>query len=184
MLRIAGWIALMMLALTVAADQVGVFGRSGDDWQRFDRRQFRVARVVDGDTIEVDAAGKATSVRLIGVDAPELPSDHWAERARDYLRARCEGKPVILKLEQTQTRDRDGHLLAYVYFSDSDMLNHDVIRDGQAYADRRIKHTFRPQFEMAENEARKKKRGLWRDVTEEQMPQWRREWLRMLEDAR
>jgi endonuclease YncB( thermonuclease family) len=68
-------------------------------------------------------------------------------------------------------------LLAYVYLSDLDCLNLDMVRDGRAYADRRYRHTFRPQFELAEAEARKKQRGLWKDLTEEQIPPWRREWL-------
>lgn len=168
-------------------DQFGAFGGTGNDWAVFDRQTFVVESVLDGETVQIRRDGATVVVRLIGIDAPDRsmpdnrPADHWAERSRAYLRARCEGKPVILKLDQTQTRDRDGQLLAYVYSSDSDMLNQDIVRDGQAYADRRIRHTFRPQLEMAENEARKKKRGLWKDVTEEQMPKWRREWLRQMQ---
>ena len=33
------------------------------------------------------------------------------------------------------------------------------------------------QFERAESEARKARRGLWKDVKEDQMPPWRRDWL-------
>ena len=53
----------------------------------------------------------------------------------------------------------------------------DIVRDGQAYADRRFRHTLRPQFELAEGDARKHARGLWKDVKEEQMPPWRQRWL-------
>jgi micrococcal nuclease len=127
-----------------------------------------------------------TRVRLLGVDAPELQRDgqpapdHWADRAAAYTRARAAGKFVTLQLDQPQTRDKYDRVLAYVYLSDTDCLNADLIRDGQAYADRRFKHTFKPQYELAENEARKKGRGLWKDVTVEQMPPWRQEWLKSL----
>ena len=90
---------------------------------------------------------------------------------------RIEHKPVTLRLEQTETRDRYKRLRAYVYVSDSENLHLDLVRSGQAYADRRFRHSMKGQFERAEREARKARRGLWKDVTESQMPTWRREWL-------
>lgn len=186
------YLLLVALAASIGLEHADIFEPArrrptggGSDWRLFDQRTLEVARVIDGDTLEIRAPdGQTVPVRLIGVDAPELrpseggPPDYWAERATDYARARADGQPVLLKLEPTQTRDRYQRLLAYVYLSDTEMLNLALVRDGQGYADRRFKHTFRPQFEMAENEARKKQRGLWKEVTEEQMPQWRREWLR------
>jgi endonuclease YncB( thermonuclease family) len=65
-----------------------------------------VARVIDGDTIEVRAAiwlGQTliVRVRIDGVDAPELESRCPEERklaltARDFLAGRLEGAPVKL----------------------------------------------------------------------------------------
>jgi endonuclease YncB( thermonuclease family) len=67
--------------------------------------------------------------------------------------------------------------MAYVYLTDGDNLNLDLIHDGEAYADRRTTHSLHSPFEAAENEARNKKRGLWREVTKEQMPAWRQQWM-------
>ena len=157
---------------------------AGDDWAIYDRQQFEVLRVVDGDTIEVVAHPGAapTRVRLIGVDAPELHGDggkaeYWAEASTKYAGARSANTTVTLRLEPTQTRDKYKRLLAYVHLSDTETLNLALVRDGQAYADRRFRHTLRPDFEQAENAARKKGTGLWRDVTVSQMPQWRQRWL-------
>jgi endonuclease YncB( thermonuclease family) len=148
---------------------------SGDDWSRFDRRSFTVGRVINGGTIELALPdGTGAEVRLLGIDAPE----HGAQAARDELKARAEGKVVALRLEPTETRDGDGRLLAYVYPDDAEDLNLAMVRDGFAYADRRTDHTYRRAFEQAEAEARRRGRGLWRDVTEARMPAWRREWLR------
>jgi micrococcal nuclease len=123
-------------------------------------------------------------VRLLGLDAPELHSsedrgrpDFWAHESRRYTVARAHGKTVTLRLEPTETRDRYRRLLAYVYVGDSQNLNLDLVRDGHAYADRRFRHSMRAQFERAENESRRAKRGLWKDVTEPQMPPWRRDWI-------
>jgi micrococcal nuclease len=171
--------AVLVLILSFVLDRVGVFGYGGDDHRGFHQQTIRIEHVVDGDTVVIKSGGKDLRVRLIGVDAPELASnDHWADRAKRYLTARTAGKDVVLRLESTETRDRYGRLLAYLYTPEGENLNESLIRDGQAYADRRHPHSFRPQFEAAENEARRAKRGLWKDVTIEQMPEWRQRWLR------
>jgi micrococcal nuclease len=158
-------------------------GPSRDDWSTFDHRTFTVTRVIDGDTIVIRNGEDDVIVGLVGIDAPPLHDPttgqpaHWAERAAAYTRARAEGKTVTLRLEPVQTRDREGRLLAYVYLLDSDCLNIDMVHDGEAYAYRTVHHSYRAQYEQAENDARKRQRGLWKDITEDQMPPWRRAWL-------
>ncbi len=180
------YLLFVLLALLCLVDWLGGFsGAARDDWTRFDHQTFSVARIIDGDTVIVapEGTGDETVVRLVGLDAPEMldPSTgkpaHWAEQSTRYVQARAGGRPVTLRLEPIQTRDRFGRLLAYVYLSDSDCINIDMIRDGQAYADRRFRHSYRPQYEQAESEARRKQRGLWKNLTEQQMPPWRRVWL-------
>lgn len=177
-------IALACLITGLVAVMQRVDGGS-DDWTNFDHKSFAVTRVVDGDTVDVESSDGAfkTRVRLLGIDAPEMtdPSTghpaHWADRATGYLRGRLTGRSVTLRLEPIETRDKYGRLLAYIYLTDGDCINLDLVRDGQAYADRRFSHSWRPQYEQAENEARKKQRGLWKDLTELEMPPWRRVWL-------
>jgi endonuclease YncB( thermonuclease family) len=175
-------ILFALLALLLAS--VYFTRPSGDDWAIYDHQRFEVTRVVDGDTIDVIAHPGATPtrVRLLGIDAPELHGDggkpeYWAEASRKYAAARSEHTTVTLRLEPTQTRDKYKRLLAYVHLSDTETLNVALVRDGQAYADRRFRHTLRSDFEQAENAARKKGTGLWRDVNVEQMPEWRQRWL-------
>ena len=176
---------VLALALSAAVSQRGCGRSGGDDWAAFDHKSFVVTHVSDGDTIIVrpTSGGAETKVRLIGVDTPELHSasgsggDYWAREAKRYTTSHAVGKPVTLLLEKTNTRDKYRRLLAYVYVGDSDNLNLDLVRDGQGYADRRFRHSMRPQFEQAETEARRRGKGLWKDVTEETMPPWRRQWL-------
>jgi endonuclease YncB( thermonuclease family) len=114
---------------------------------------------------------------LAGVFAP-AGGAYWHEQSELALVERAGKGPLVLRLETTQSRNPAGDLLAYAYLPDASLLNLELIRFGQAYADRRSAFAQRPQFEQAENEARQKKRGLWRAVTEEQMPVWRQDWLR------
>lgn len=174
-------VALVVALLSILFDRLGAFGHKGDDWGNFHKQAYGVLKVIDGDTILVTkrATGDEEKVRLIGVDAPEMDTrDHWADRATNYLAARLADRDVTLRLDGTQTRDRYGRLLAYVYVTDTDNLNFDLVRDGQAYADRHHPHGLRLQFETAETEARKKGRGLWKDVRDDQQPEWRQRWLK------
>jgi endonuclease YncB( thermonuclease family) len=183
---------LLVLGLSALLDRAGLFRYPGDDWANFDHKQFLVSHVADGDTLTVRPAGGGgeTRVRLVGVDAPELPggeggtAHHWGREAKGYLAGRAERQLVTLRLEPTQTRDKYGRLLAYVYLGADENVNLALVQDGQAYAHRDFPHSLRTQFEQAESEARKKGRGLWETVSEEQMPAWRRRWLRSRREAR
>lgn len=170
----------ILLILSVVVDHTRVFGWSGSEVNRFDHKSAIVTRAIDGDTICVQLPGDSRdqTVHLLGVDAPDLPASHWSENAAKYTTARTVGRTVTLRLDPIGWRNDRGELLAYVFITDADNLNVDMIHDGQAYADRRVQHSLHASFEAAEKEARQKKRGLWKDLSDEQMPQWRRDWLR------
>jgi endonuclease YncB( thermonuclease family) len=129
-----------LLLLIALLDHVGLFGYSGDDWRRFDRRAVQVHRVIDDQTLD---CGTAT-VRLLGVSS-------GAERATSYSEANLEGREVTLRLDVPQTRDAAGELLAYVYLSPSDCWNVDLIRDGSAYVDRASACSMLPVLVAAES---------------------------------
>ena len=147
-----------------------------------DKKSGTVSHVVDGDTIDVvmKPGGPPVRVRLLGIDAPEGegPAASFGIAARNYAKARCEGKQVTLRLDELQ-RDHDkyGRLLAYVYLSNNELLNESLVRDGMAFTHRRLKCDLSRQFESAENESRTAKRGMWTSITVAQMPEWRREWM-------
>jgi endonuclease YncB( thermonuclease family) len=81
-----------------------------------------VTRVIDGDTIEVHpASGAPTTVRLLGIDAPEsvapgTPVECGSEDAATYLNELLLERPdVVLTTDASQDRvDGFGRLLAYV----------------------------------------------------------------------
>ncbi len=179
-----GVIGAILLAV-LAGERLGSPAQQGPDSERFDGKRYFVERIVDGDTVRIRPldGGESTPVRLIGIDAPEMrpqgksEPDHWAERSTAFLRELAEGRTVIVRLEPREQRDRYGRLLAYLYLNESEMLNLIMVREGHAYADRRFRHSHRRQFEQAEDQARRRDRGLWRDVKTEQMPAWRQRWL-------
>jgi len=154
----------------------------GSDHDRYHNRVFTCARVVDGDTIDIDApdgSRETTRVRLWGVDTPETArSDrgamYYGTQASVFTKSCVEGKQVRIVLAPTKTRGKYGRLLAYVYLVDDDtMLNEELITRGFGYADTRFDHVWQTRFVNLEKRARKQGVGLWAHVTLTQMPEWR-----------
>lgn len=177
-------IVVLVLAIAfIAIDRSGCTGYQGDPVAKYDQRQFMVSRVLDGDTIEVAQGKEKSRVRLLGIDAPEMNYDtpggaaYGAVEATDYLKQRLDQQQVILKLNAPEEKDKYGRLLAYVYAAGDANINLELIELGYVYADRRHDHALRKQFEQAEATAEKKKVGLWKAVTKQQMPDWRQRWV-------
>lgn len=183
-LRKARWsaAALLVAAALIAADRAGFFGtrpaQLPEDYARFHAKPFPVTRVVDGDTLDVDAPDGAqphTRIRLWGVDTPETKHPHkgvghFGPEAERFTRQACAGKVVRLELLRRSTRDRHGRLLAYVILPDGRMLNRELVRLGFGYADPRYPHTYQREFDSLQAEARTDRRGLWQDVREQDLP--------------
>ena len=70
---------------------------------------YKVIRVYDGDTITIETPiGTTPSLRLVGVDTPEINASSRAEKhraiaARDYLRNLILGKHVFITFEKSET---------------------------------------------------------------------------------
>lgn len=174
--------AAVLLTFSVVCDHSKVITPGASPAPELDGRAAHVSRVLDGDTFEIFDRGRKERVRLVGVDCPKSghngsPDAYWGPQATQYTRTRCEGKDVVLKFNGTETRDRSGRLLAIVYLSDTETLNLAVVRDGQAYVDRRFTSLVRPALARAEADARKAGRGLWQSVRDDQQPAWRQKWL-------
>ncbi|MCI9588786.1 MAG: hypothetical protein HFF60_12625 [Oscillospiraceae bacterium] len=108
---------------------------------------YPVLRVVSGDTIVVNRDGVEETVRLIGVDAPEIMEPVSGKHtdagfaASEYVTIYLSDEQVELELD-VQERDQDGRLLAYVY-SEGEMLNKKLLKTGYAALSsdsRNVKH--------------------------------------------
>lgn len=76
-------------------------------------------RVLDGDTIVVMSNVGPRTVRLIGIDAPEISGGQPGAREADRYLAQLLGSGTLLWLELDHaTEDLYGRLLAYVYIPD------------------------------------------------------------------
>jgi micrococcal nuclease len=101
------------------------------------RVAVRVSRVLDGDTLKVDIAGRTDTVRVIGLDTPEsvkpgTPVECFALRASaEAKRLLPVGAAIRLQADPTQaTRRRYGRLLAHVWLADGTLYAERMIRGG------------------------------------------------------
>jgi len=170
----------MLLGLVLALVLVGPSqqGSEGGDFPRYNNKHFRVSRVIDGDTIDLDSPDgdqSYTRVRLWGVDTPETkapgkPVGYFGPEATAFTKEMVAGRTVRIELESENTRGKFGRLLGFVYSDEGKMLNEELLRSGHAYADGRWQHRFYFRFGQIEKQARKNKRGLWGNVKAQDMP--------------
>ncbi|MBU7047599.1 MAG: thermonuclease family protein [Theionarchaea archaeon] len=115
---------------------------------------FICTAVIDGDTFKLETG---ETVRLIGIDAPELLQP-GGEMSREYLTRLILDKGVTLETGQ-EDRDKYNRLLRFVYIDDV-CINEEMIRQGYAEA-RYLTDSIREYYIQLEIEAETAKTGLW-----------------------
>jgi len=128
-----------------------------------DQGHVRVSKVHDGDTIGVILNGRKEKVRLIGIDALEIKQKPWGTRAKKHLEKllTASNRTVILEFD-VERRDKYGRLLCYVYSTDKNMINLQMLKHGYA-----VLLTIPPnikyvdELRIAQNEAKQYRRGIW-----------------------
>ncbi len=112
--------------------------------------------IIDGDTFRLETG---ETVRLIGIDAPEL-SQPGGDKSREYLARLIKGKGITLE-KGFEDRDTYNRLLRFVYIGNL-CINEEMIRQG--YAEARYMSSedpLREYYIQLEMEAEITKAGLW-----------------------
>jgi len=132
----------------------------------------RIARVIDGDTVDVefvvDGRSVTDRVRLIGIDTPETkkpntPVECFGPEASARIEQLVpEGTEVRVVLDREE-RDDYGRVLAYVYRSADDLfVNRQLLAEGMARVlSIRPNVSLATELQAAEADARRALRGLW-----------------------
>jgi len=165
--RLAGQLltlAVLAAALVYLGPQIMEQGPAAEDL----KGPYRVLWAADGDTLVIDIDGVETSVRLIGIDAPE--SVHWDEtknvpegaESSEFLKGLIRGKKVWLEYD-SELLDKYDRTLAYVWLDDGETMVQDLIlKAGMAKTltiRPNVRYTLR--FEKLQFDAKREKAGLW-----------------------
>ena len=133
---------------------------------------YKVVKVIDGDTIDVQQNNEIGRVRLLGINTPESvdprrPVECFGKEASKYMKSIASDQEVYLETDSTQSKyDKYGRLLAYVYLLDGQMLNRKMIADGYAYEYTYDKsYKYQKDFKEFQNFAKNEARGLWASDT-------------------
>ena len=120
-----------------------------------------VVKVSDGDSFMIKSYGKKIRVRIYGIDAPEL-KQRYGKEAKKYLEDLILGKKVELKVLY---EDRYKRKIARVYCDDRE-INLEMLRSGNVwFYEYHAKNE--KEYRKVYEEAKKEKRGLWKDKNPE-----------------
>jgi len=129
---------------------------------------YRVVEVIDGDTIKVDIGEKIETIRLIGMDTPEIAGphnpqdDYFGPEAARYTKQLLENQSVYLIPDPMQSnRDKYNRLLRYVFLEDGTLVNAKLVAEGYAYNYIYEPFQFMKQFDYLEKQAKENQLGLW-----------------------
>jgi len=140
---------------------------------------LKVSRVTDGDTITVRDGRIEKTIRLVGIDAPEVshkkrePGQPYSQQATKYLAGLVLNKTVEIK---EYGQDIYGRTLAAVFLAGKN-VNLEMVKAGYAEV---YRGTPAPGFDSApywkaEEEARAAKKGMWAQGDRYMSPrEWRR----------
>ena len=105
---------LGLIALTLCIGRTSLTTKEGDHAPETGHLRLAVIRVIDGDTFEVLYDEEPTSVRIFGVDAPEV-GERGSWESTEALRRLLGNSQVTLVFPGRKKRDSFGRLLAVVY---------------------------------------------------------------------
>lgn len=128
---------------------------------------WTVVKVSDGDTLWAERGKERVKVRLDKIDAPES-DQKWGKESREVLAELVMGREVELKGEAL---DRYGRRLAVVVCEGRE-VNLEMVKRGLAW--HYAYHDKTQEYRAAEEEARRERRGLWKDEAPVNPYEWRK----------
>ena len=127
--------------------------------------QYKCTRVTDGDTITVTQNGFKSTIRLVGIDAPEKsrkkhePGQPFSQSSTKYLASLVLNKYVDIV---SYGNDRYGRTLGVVY-ADGKNVNLEMVKEGLAevYRGKPAPGFENDPYQKAQDAARSAGKGMW-----------------------
>lgn len=141
-----------------------------------DNITVQVESVTDGDTIDITYNNSEYTVRLLGVDTPEVYGEvspkefggknseclnYWADKSTEFVEERVNDKKIIISFDKNEEkRGYYDRLLSYVYVNSTN-INYQLVEQGYARVYTESDFTQKNKFMKAEKQAKQNNVGLW-----------------------
>ncbi|MCI5218837.1 MAG: hypothetical protein D3914_06520 [Candidatus Electrothrix sp. LOE2] len=130
----------------------------------------KLLNVIDGDTIIISFLKRERKVRLYGIDSPEL-SQHYGDQAKEALSGLLSGNDLEITIYD---KDKYGRDIGTVIANGSN-INEILIRKGFAWVyNKYCRKSFCDGWRIIEQEAKKAKKGLWKNPDPKPPWEWRK----------
>ncbi len=126
---------------------------------------YPVIKISDGDTIKILKDNKIETIRIIGINTPEIGKrlECFGNEARNKALELLTNKKIRIITDRTQSkRDKYNRLLAYVLINGKTDFGEQMIKEGFAY-----EYTYntpyknQQKYKIAQKYAQKFQKGLW-----------------------
>jgi len=134
-------------------------------------QNYRVTKVIDWDTVQINYNWNNTLLRLIWIDSPEsyklrfwYKECFWEDASR-YLKNIIEWKDIKIEFDESQWKtDKYWRYLAYI-FLDWKNINEEMIKNGYAWEYTYNKaYKYKNNFKSSQKLASKNKSWLWSTI--------------------
>ncbi len=125
----------------------------------------KVLNVIEGDLLKVEMDGRRVRVELAGVDSP-VRGQPYRDEARAFTVRLVQNKNITVRVVDTGDA---GHVVGEVLFGGEKTLNRELVAAGMAWH-RGSWFARYPELRTAQEQARRARRGLWRDP--KPVPPW------------
>ncbi len=131
-----------------------------------------VVKVLDGDSLQIRRDGKIYEIRLYGIDTPEYKQP-YSNKAKQFTKRLAYRQTVSVEKRDI---DRYGRIVALVS-SHGKLVNRELVRAGLAWFYPRYcrEQPLCRELESLERQARKERRGFWREKNPVSPWDWKRQ---------
>ena len=168
---ISAVIALIIIIVSAIVNKSDLTRRDSPPTPVPDPGFYTVVSFADGDTVSVQVGDKKETVRLIGIDTPEVHDPRKAvqcfgEAASQFTKALIGTNTVRLENDPLNSdRDKYDRLLRYVYLPDGTLVNSEIVKQGYGFAYLTYPFQKSDEFKAYEDQARQTNKGLWGSCT-------------------
>jgi endonuclease YncB( thermonuclease family) len=130
----------------------------------------KAVNIPDGDTFTLlTNENKSIRIRLYGIDAPERGQDYY-QASKQYLGSMLQGQNLTVQVRDT---DQYKRIVGDVYLPDKRHVNKAMVEAGLAWHYKQFSKN--EDLAIAEEQAKEKRLGLWKQPNAQPPWEWRKE---------